>query len=267
VRIHVDDADLDVLDEGAGTPIVLLHAFGLAKETWDEHAALLSLSARVLRPDLRGLGASRGGPGPYLMESLASDVAAVLDARNIERAVVVGNGLGAFVALAFYRMFEERVLALGLCAARAAGDAPDAAAARLALAERVEHEGMDVAVETLLPRYFARATYARDPDLVARTRDVMRANDARGAAAVLRGMAARVDASDLFADMRCPVLVAAGVDDLIVPLAEQEAMRSAIPAARLAKLAGGHLAPLEAPVPFTEAVSALAGEAATAGRR
>lgn len=267
MQIHVDDAVLEVLDEGAGTPIVLLHAFGLAKETWDEHAALLSLSARVVRPDLRGLGASRGGPGPYLMESLASDVAAVLDARNLERAVVVGNGVGAYVALAFYRMFEERVLALGLCGARAAGDAQDVAAKRLALAERIEREGMDVAAETLLPQYFARATYARDPDLVTRTRDVLRANDARGAAAVLRGMAARVDASDLFADMRCPVLVAPGVDDRIVPVAEQETMCAAIAGARLLELAGGHLAPLEAPAAFAEAVAALAVEAATAGRR
>ena len=62
MHLAIDGADLAVLDEGSGTPMVLLHGFPLAKETWNEQAAFLCRSARIVRVDLRGLGASRGGP-------------------------------------------------------------------------------------------------------------------------------------------------------------------------------------------------------------
>src|SRR5581483_1643974 len=98
MRVPIDDGELDVLDAGSGTPIVLLHGFPLAKETWDAQAAALQERVRVVRIDLRGLGKSRGGPGPYLMETLAGDVAAVLDALAIERATIVGHSLATYVA-------------------------------------------------------------------------------------------------------------------------------------------------------------------------
>ncbi|HTV72341.1 MAG TPA: alpha/beta fold hydrolase, partial [Candidatus Acidoferrales bacterium] len=79
MRLQIDDATLDVLDEGAGDPAVLmLHPFPLSKEVWDEPAAVLAACSRVIRLDLRGCGASSAPPGPYLREALAGDVAGVL---------------------------------------------------------------------------------------------------------------------------------------------------------------------------------------------
>jgi len=58
MQLTIDDVRLDVLDEGRGDAIVLLHGFPLAKEAWDAQAAQLAKRARVIRIDLRGLGKS-----------------------------------------------------------------------------------------------------------------------------------------------------------------------------------------------------------------
>lgn len=246
MHLAIDGADLAVLDEGSGTPMVLLHGFPLAKETWNEQAAFLCRSARIVRVDLRGLGASRGGPGPYLMESLAGDVAGVLDALGIARAVLVGHSLGTYVAFAFFRMFEERVAGLGLVCGRGDADAPEISARRHAIAARAEREGMAPIVDDFLPRFFSEQVQRERPAPVQRVREIMLATDPAGAVAVLRGMAARVAADDLFEAIDVPVTIVAGSTDAGIPLDHQRAIARAIPSARLAVLDSGHIPQVEA---------------------
>ena len=237
--------------------MVLLHGFPLAKETWNEQAAVLCRGARIVRIDLRGLGASRGGPGPYLMESLAGDVAGVLDALGIGRAVLVGHSLGTYVAFAFFRMFEERVAGLGLVCGRADADTPEVSARRYELAARAERDGMVPIVEDYLPRFFSAEVQRMRPAPVQRVREIMLANDPAGAIAVLQGMAERVAADDLFEEIRVPVTVVAGSNDAVVPLDHQRAIARSIPTARLAVLDGGHIPHVEAAAELTAELQLL----------
>jgi pimeloyl-ACP methyl ester carboxylesterase len=248
MRLQIDEAALDVLDEGGDGPaLLMLHPFPLSKEVWDEPAAALAARARVIRLDLRGCGASSAPPGPYLMEALAGDVASVLDALGVERAVVVGNSLGVMVALAFYRMFAERVLALGLLCGRAGADSAAAAHARGELAAAVECQGMRVLEEFYLERLFAPESVHERPDLRERARTMIERYDPRGAAAVLRGMALRVDNADLLGEIDVPVSVIAGALDQFIPVHEMQAVAAAIPAASFDVLDCGHVPALEAP--------------------
>jgi 3-oxoadipate enol-lactonase len=240
MQFEIDDARFDVLDEGRGPALVLIHGFPFAKETWDAQAAALTGVARVIRFDLRGLGATTVTPGPYLMERLASDVAEVLDALGVERAIVAGHSLGGYVAFAFYRMFAERVLGLGIVCSRA--DADDAATAqfRLALADRAECEGIGPLVEAFVPRCFAPAVYRASPELIERARAFVAQTDPRGAAAVLRGMALRVSSEDLLDEIDVPVRVAAGTEDAIIPLEAARAIVAAVRGAELDLFDCGH---------------------------
>ncbi|HMD01318.1 MAG TPA: alpha/beta hydrolase, partial [Candidatus Baltobacteraceae bacterium] len=138
MRLGIDGTEFEVRDEGRGTAVVLLHGFPLAMETWDAQAAALAANARVVRLDLRGLGRSGVTPGPYLLEQVAGDVAGVLDALGIERAVIVGHSLGGYVAFAFYRMFAERCMGLGFVATRGSADDPQQVRSRIEMAERME---------------------------------------------------------------------------------------------------------------------------------
>ncbi|HEY0799118.1 MAG TPA: alpha/beta hydrolase [Candidatus Baltobacteraceae bacterium] len=260
MRLPIDDAVLEVQDEGSGAPAVLmLHPFPLAAGVWDETAATLSKRTRVIRLDLRGLGASGAPPGPYLMEALAGDVAAVLDALRVERAIVVGNSLGVMVALAFYRMFAERVLALALICGRAGADDPPTVRARNDLAANVEREGSAALVASHLGRLFAPQTYTEQPALIERARLMIEASDPRGAAAVLRGMALRVDSADLLDEIGIPVSVIAGVHDQFISVPEMRALAGAITGASFDLLDCGHVPELEVPLALTALLEQLIG--------
>ncbi|HTV74433.1 MAG TPA: alpha/beta fold hydrolase, partial [Candidatus Acidoferrales bacterium] len=174
-------------------------------------------------------------------------VAGVLDALGVERAIVVGNSLGVMVALAFYRMFAERVLALGLLCGRTVADDVQGARARNELAASVERDGTAALLDRYGEQLFSPAFLEERPDVVARAATMIERYDPRGAAAVLRGMALRLDSGDLLGEIDVPVRVIAGSGDRFVPVSEMREIAAAIGGAPLDVLACGHVPALEAP--------------------
>jgi 3-oxoadipate enol-lactonase len=257
MRVTVDDATIDVAMDGKGEPIVLIHGFPLTREIWELAAPALARSMQVILPDLRGMGASSVPDGPYLMETLAGDIAAVLDTLGIERAAIAGHSLGGYVAMAFCRMYTERVTRLALVCSRLAADTPEIARSREQLADRLEQEGrIDAAVDAYVPRLFSTAVLGRRSPIVDRARQIALHNNARGSAAMLRGMAQRGDSYDIAEELSMPVLIVAGAADQIVPLEEAELMRRTFPNATLRVLArSGHVPMLDDPDALTKALS------------
>ena len=257
MQLSFDDVRFDVSDAGSGPAIVLLHGFPLAKEAWDAQAGALAKQARVVRFDLRGLGKTSVPMGPYLMESLASDVAGVLDALGIERATIVGHSLGGYVAFAFYRLFTERCAGLGIVCSRAGADDDATAAGREALATRAEAEGIAPIAGAFVSRYFAPSIAATHPDLLARAHAIIAPTDPRGAAAMLRGMAARVASGDLFEEIDIPVRVIAGKDDAFVSVDLMREISDGIAGAKLDVLDCGHFPLWEKPDETTASLVGL----------
>jgi 3-oxoadipate enol-lactonase len=254
------DARVGVRVDGAGADaVVFIHGFSLASEMWNAQSTALARDRRTIAIDLRGMGSSSVPDGPYLMETLASDVAGVLDALGVERAMLVGHSLGGYVALAFARMFSERVTALALVSSRLAADTAEQAAARYELADRVEAEAsIGAVVDAFVPRLLAPEIAAQRPDLVESVRAMMARTDPRGAAAMLRGMALRDAASDIAPDLTVPVVAIAGRYDLIIPLEEARAVAAAFPHGRLVVCEqSGHMPMLEEPDLVTETLASL----------
>jgi 3-oxoadipate enol-lactonase len=259
-RIGYDDSG------GSGVPIVLLHGFPLDRTVWDEQRAGLA-PARVVRIDLRGCGESQPSEGPALMEALAGDVAGVLDVLGVERAAIAGHSIGGYVALAFFRMYAERVAGLALVASHIAADASRAnggseeqrtlAAGRDTLAARLEADGtMEAAIESYLPRYFAPHVYRDRPDLVERARAVMARMSPGGSAQLIRGMKERVAGDDLLGDIHVPALVIAGAEDYYLKPETLREIAAHIAGATFVELpAVGHLPMYEAPEQTTAALA------------
>ncbi|HEY9086050.1 MAG TPA: alpha/beta hydrolase [Candidatus Tyrphobacter sp.] len=252
------DARIDMRIDGSGAhAVVLLAGFPLAREIWDAVAQPLAATHRVLRPDLRGMGASSVVDGPYLMELLASDVATVLDAVGVESAAIVGHSAGGYVALAFARMYAERVDRLALVCSRLVADSPDLARSRKDLASTVERDSrIDAVVEAYVPRLLSQTTLQRHPEIAQRVRAIAERADPRGAAALLRGIAMRSGSEDIAPELTMPVLVIAGGEDAIVPLDEERAVAAAFPNATLVIAErSGHLPMLEEPDVTTSALA------------
>jgi 3-oxoadipate enol-lactonase len=100
-------------EAGSGKPIVFLHGVGATKKCWAMQMRLLSRRYRCIALDYRGYGDSDVPPIESISrEAFANDVAAVMDAAGIEKAVLCGNSLGGVVALEFYKQFPQRVRSL-----------------------------------------------------------------------------------------------------------------------------------------------------------
>ena len=97
--------------EPAGEPIgtvLLIHGITASHRAWDSVVPELD-GMRIIAPDLRGRGRSRDVVGGAGFAAHADDLAAVLDARDVDRALVVGHSMGAFVAVVLAHRHPDRV--------------------------------------------------------------------------------------------------------------------------------------------------------------
>lgn len=100
------------IDEGTGTPVLLLHGFPDTGRLWRRQIdALVGAGFRAVAPDLRGRGQSDKPKGvdQYALPLIIQDVVGILDALRIERAHVVGHDWGAAVAWLVASLQPERV--------------------------------------------------------------------------------------------------------------------------------------------------------------
>jgi pimeloyl-ACP methyl ester carboxylesterase len=112
-----DGVTLHYEDEGSGPPVLLIHGHTLDGRAWQRMAPMLRAAGlRVIRPDLRGHGQSSRPDSGYHFSHHAADVAAVLAACGVERAVVVGHSVGGAVALEMALSMPEVVQTLVLIA-------------------------------------------------------------------------------------------------------------------------------------------------------
>ncbi|MBX7165772.1 MAG: alpha/beta hydrolase [Pirellulales bacterium] len=256
MRKHVEVAGtrLQVLDEGAGPVVLLVHGFPLDHTMWCEQIPVLASSYRVVAPDLRGFGGSAvaaDGTAPEVlpMEQFADDLAALLDGLAIDEQVTFcGLSMGGYIGWQFWRRHRRRVGRLMLCDTRALPDTTETARGRLQTAATVAREGRAVLARAMVPKLFAAQTLAERSEIIAACRATIEGTPATTIAAALRGMAARQDSTDLLVQIDVPTLVLCGTDDAITPLDEMRKLAGQIAGARFVEIgAAGHMAPLENP--------------------
>ncbi len=110
-----DDVRLAGEEAGEGIPIVLLHGLTATRRYVVMGSRALERSGhRVIAYDARGHGRSSPAPAPgaYTYEDLSADLGAILDARGVERAVLVGASMGAHTAVRHALQAPERVAGL-----------------------------------------------------------------------------------------------------------------------------------------------------------
>jgi 3-oxoadipate enol-lactonase len=253
--IRLNDINLAYTDVGSGLPIVLIHGYPFNRSLWTEQAEALRSTHRVVVPDLRGFGESDSSAGPATMNRMAEDVAALMDALEIEQAVIGGLSMGGYVALAFARMVPARVKALVLADTRSQADTEEGKQTRFQQAEKATSEGMAGIADAMLPKLLTPDTVSKRPELVKRVRDMMLKTKPEGAAAALLGMAERDDQTEFISSILVPALILVGREDAITPVADSEKMQSRIEGSRLVVIENaGHVSNLEQTEQFNDAL-------------
>ena len=113
-HFHVQDTETDgatihIRAGGRGPAVVLLHGFGDTGDMWAPVAAALAGDHTVIVPDLRGMGLSSHPERGYDKKTQARDIAAVMDALEVEIAGLVTHDIGNMVGYALAAQYPERV--------------------------------------------------------------------------------------------------------------------------------------------------------------
>lgn len=189
------------------------------------------------------------------MEQMAADIAAFLDALEIDRAAIGGLSMGGYVTMALYRAVPDRFTAMVLANTRAGADTPEGRAAREKMAVLVRREGPRAVADQMLPKLLGETSRCARPHLAPLVRRLIESNTADGIASAIHAMKDRPDSTATLERAAVPALVIAGDEDGLIPVAESEAMQRALPRAQLVVLpAAGHLSSLEVPDDFSEAL-------------
>jgi len=102
LRLHVRVAGADT-----GRAVVLLHGWPQTSYAWRKLMPLLAPHCLVIAPDMRGFGESSKPAAGYDKKTVASDIAALLQALHIDRACVVGHDMGGQVGYAFAALYPQ----------------------------------------------------------------------------------------------------------------------------------------------------------------
>jgi 3-oxoadipate enol-lactonase len=115
--VKIGDCVHRYLDEGGreSPALLLANSLGTDLRIWDDVVARLLRHFRVVRYDKRGHGLTDAPTPPYSDSDLVKDVVGLLDALEIDHAVVCGVSVGGLIAQALALSHPERVQALVLC--------------------------------------------------------------------------------------------------------------------------------------------------------
>jgi len=254
---EVEGRTLYYVSQGSGPTLVFLHGFPLDHSMWVTQIRELSPNYRVIVPDLRGFGRSRGVSDTTTMEDFADDLLGLLDHLHVSEPIVLcGLSMGGYISFAFARKAADRLAGLVLCDTKATADSEEAAANRRQLADRVLTEGAVIVAEAMLPKLVALETKESRPQVVDAIRNVMLSSPPKAIAAAQRGMAGRPDVTAELGGISVPTLVIVGDQDVISPAEEMSQIAKAIPGARFVTIPdAGHMTPLENPKAFQAALS------------
>ena len=250
----------------SGAPVlVLANSLGTTLGMWNAQMAALSQRFLVVRYDHRGHGRSSATPGPYTVALLGGDCLAVLDDLGVARASLIGLSLGGAVAMWVASHAPERVERLVLCCTAPAFPPPQQWAERAAL---VRAQGVVQLLDTLMGRWFTASFDDRGGEVRQLIDAMLRSVEPEGYAGCCEAVGAMDQTADLAAIV-APTLVIAGAADPVVPPTVAVDLSTRIANASLLALSGSaHLANIEQPTRFTEAViSHLVGTAAERGDR
>lgn len=252
-RILRDDAvELRLVEEGVGTPVVMLHGWALDLEQWAPQAADLARVHRVIRLDRAGFGRSGGAP------SVAADVRAlelIVDRLALPRVAIVASSQGGRAALRFALAAPQRVAALVLDGVPLEGFRPGPRPEEASPADAPPVSGPESSGSLAAHPFFRLRT--EDPRMAALLAAMLTrfASRARGAAAPVPDV--ELDVAGRLAQVVAPTLIVNGAHESRHRLLVGEALAYGLPQAERVVLPdAGHLANLDQ----AERYTALLGE-------
>ena len=268
--IEINGLSVHTKQQGTDTPaFILLHGFGASTFSWREVMAPLSEKGLVIAYDRPAFGLTERpteweGKNPYSQANNIELLLGLMDAKDIDQAVLVGNSAGGTLATAFTLAHPERVLALIEVDAAIYQTRPDSALLNWLLnSPQVDHIGPLIARrlagaqgEAFIESAWYNPTQLEEnPEILAGYRKPLQAENWDRALWEHTLAADPPGLADHLSTISVPTLVISGEYDQIVPVESSVRLAEDIPGAELVILENcGHLPQEECPEAFLQAI-------------
>jgi pimeloyl-ACP methyl ester carboxylesterase len=262
-QAEVDGASVNYVDIGSGeeSPVIFIHGLAGQWQNWLENIPRISQERRVIAPDLPGHGASKPPRDEISISGCGRMVHGLAEQLGIERAVVVGNSMGGFVASEVaiqFPGFVERLMlvsAAGISSA-SVSQAPVMTLGRIghALTAVTAARHRELAARPMT-RHMAMALVARHPSRM--KPDLVWEGFMTGAGrpGFLDALRANLDYDfrERLPDIRCPTLVVWGGEDAVIPVRDADEYERLIDDCRKVVMDDtGHIPMAERPAAFND---------------
>jgi 3-oxoadipate enol-lactonase len=216
-------------ERGSGPPLLLVHGLMVTGEMFEPVIEHLAARHRVIVPDLRGHGRSRGLPPPYTAAQLASDLSRLLDYLDINSTAVLGYSQGGAIAQQLVLDHPKRCDRLVLACTYAFNMATSR--------EWLEGHLVPLLIRVLGMRRLADLVVSQGAKQLGKERanwlaSLMADQDRRLMVSAWRETMA-FDSRRRLAEIRCPTLVVAGSNDQAVPIHHAKMLHDGIPGSQL----------------------------------
>ena len=241
------------IDGREGAPwIVFSNSLATTTAMWDDQAAALKDSFRVLRYDQRGHGQSDVPDGRYAFDTLLADALGLMDALSIKKAHFAGLSMGGATALGLAERHPDRFDRIIVCDSpcQSTPQSSQQWAERIAIAEK---QGIEALVEPTVSRWFPPETVAKNPPHLDKIRQMFRTTPVKGFIGCASALADH-DYASAVAGVKLPVLFMVGEKDGVTPAAMRK-LNEKLPGSRYVELPGaGHISNMDRPTEFTKAI-------------
>ena len=253
-KVIVNNKELFYLDQGKGFPLLFGHSFLWDGTMWQPQIERFSAAYRCLSTDLWGHGRSALlNSSSYSLEQLADEMWSFLQALAIDRFILIGSSVGGMWAVNLALKYPEAVAGLVLIGTYV-GAEPEASRKRylemIAIGEKAQMMPNPL-IEQIIPLFFAPSTVNHRPQLIEQFRERLSQLKGERLADVLtigKAIFNRKSVLDQLPNIKCPVLVVVGKEDLSRPPSESEEMVAKLENAKLEIIPNaGHITNLEQP--------------------
>ncbi|MBN9427813.1 MAG: alpha/beta hydrolase [Burkholderiales bacterium] len=248
---------------GEGKPVVFVHEFAGDHRSWEPQLRAFARRHRCITFAARGYSPSDvpRDPSAYSQARAVRDIAAVMDAAQVEQAHLVGLSMGGFATLHFGLTYPRRALSMTIAGAgygALSADRQAFQAVSRAAADQFEAKGAAGYGPVYAESAARLQLQNKDPRGWREFADALAGHDTLGAVLTLRGVQAERPALDTMADalgaLQVPALIVAGDED-DHSLLPSLFLKRTLPASGLLVLPKtGHTINLEEPDAFNRAV-------------
>jgi 3-oxoadipate enol-lactonase len=218
---------------------------------WDDQAAALKDSYRVLRYDQRGHGGTDAPAGRYAYDTLLADALGLLDALSIKKAHFAGLSMGGATALGLAERHPDRFDRIVVCDSpcQSTPQSSQQWEERIAVAQK---QGIEALVEPTIGRWFPAETVAKNPPHLDKVRAMIRNTPVNGFIGCAAALADH-DYASAAGTVKHPVLFLGGEKDAAT--APMRKLNANVAGSRFVELAGaGHISNMDRPAEFTKAI-------------